>query len=158
MASSETIVPLAVKYPQLPRMGWFVLSGGIGDAIMFVMARAIEPALVDVSTHLSLDVDTMVWLVCFTASISWRHILHAFIVFGGRRHHLIEDMLGTYGGYMLGIAFSTALRWAVARTEILTGNVAFFAVLYTTALFNFTVLSRINRSSGDATTDAKKAA
>jgi hypothetical protein len=54
-------------------------------------------------------------------------------------------MAGTYAGYGAGIVFSTGVRWGVAKSEILSGDVAFFAVLYATALFNFLVLRHINR-------------
>lgn len=135
--------------------------------LMFALSRLIAGIVGSAATSLHLDADTavrsknccpvvlqepdprnipQVWLVCFSASISWRHVLHAHLVFGGQRASLVADMVGTYKGYILGILFSTALRWMVAKTEILTGNIAFFAVLYTTALFNFAVLSRINKA------------
>eukprot|EP00035_Acanthoeca_spectabilis_P004035 m.98063 g.98063 ORF g.98063 m.98063 type:complete len:156 (+) comp12417_c0_seq2:377-844(+) len=144
--NGRDIVPLSAQYPQVPRIGWFVVSGGLGDVLMFALSRLIAGIVGSAATSLHLDADTAVWLVCFSASISWRHVLHAHLVFGGQRASLVADMVGTYKGYILGILFSTALRWMVAKTEILTGNIAFFAVLYTTALFNFAVLSRINKA------------
>lgn len=109
---------------------------------MFAMHRSVEAPLERLAMTWGVDGPTLCWLVCFSASVAWRHVLHAIIVFGGRWSTMTTDVVGTYTGYAAGIIFSTLLRFAVARTAILTGDVAFAAVLVSTALFNYVVLKR----------------
>lgn len=88
----------------------FCVSGGIADAFMFIMNRCTSAPIGVLASWCGADAVTLAWLMCFTASISWRHVLHACIVFGGRWSTMASDMIGTYHGYTVGILFSTLLR------------------------------------------------
>jgi hypothetical protein len=110
---------------------------------MFLLKRCIEGPVGDLAIRQGADAATVVWLVCFSSSISWRHVLHACIVFGGRWSTMASDMIGTYRGYVIGIVFSTLLRYTLSKTAVLTGDVAFFTVLFSTSIVNYVVLRAI---------------
>eukprot|EP00040_Diaphanoeca_grandis_P031118 m.185513 g.185513 ORF g.185513 m.185513 type:complete len:163 (-) comp32235_c5_seq1:149-637(-) len=138
---------------QPPRFFWFLLSGGLGDAIMFLFDMLLKSMLLPKEYN----TPSVCWVIAYTSSISWRHVLHTFIVFGGTYDTLTSHLPRTYFAFSFGIAFSTVMNWILTEHFLIDERVAFFSTLYTTAILNFFVLKKVaTPTTTTTTTELKK--
>lgn len=136
MAASETVKIYNTKPPQYL---WYMLSGGICDALQFLM---------DFVMHFWVKDASICWAVCFTISIIFRHSTHRYLVFGNYVGGYWNSLLRMYCGYSVSIILSTAFNVFVTRTASVGHYPAFVFTLLWTGIVNFFILKKLWSFSG----------
>lgn len=133
-SATESVVICNFKPPQYL---WFMLSGGIGDIVQFIMHFFM---------HIWVQDASICWVVCFTVSILFRHTTHRYLVFGKYVGGYYNSLLRIYCGYSISIVLSTMFNIMVVRSASVGHYAAFAFTMAWTGVLNFFILKRVWRA------------